>query len=179
MLGPRAVAGLADTFGLDRRAMAARQPRHRAVFSRTRRMLLPVGQAGWKKWNTRPSAAPEERSSPDASTRMMTASRQRFGLASPCSDPRTAVRACRARPLAVDPWRAPTDQPVEPNLEDLVRQSRGAMSERDSAAADLRDRLLALAGRAEALGAAMDFQPLYKPERHLYAIGIELEPGSA
>ena len=46
-----------------------------------------------------------------------------------------------------------------------------------SAASGLRDRLLNLANRAEALGAAMDFRPLYKPERHLYAIGANLGHG--
>jgi cyclic beta-1,2-glucan synthetase len=41
----------------------------------------------------------------------------------------------------------------------------------------LRDRLGELACRAEALGAAMDFRPLYKPDRHLYAIGANLTQG--
>ena len=47
-----------------------------------------------------------------------------------------------------------------------------------SAASRLRDRLFNLANRAEALGAAMDFRPLYKPERHLYAIGANLVHGN-
>jgi cyclic beta-1,2-glucan synthetase len=47
-----------------------------------------------------------------------------------------------------------------------------------SAASGLRDRLHNLANRAEALGAAMDFRPLYKPERHLYAIGANLGHGN-
>ena len=42
----------------------------------------------------------------------------------------------------------------------------------------LRDRLLELSDCAEALAAAMDFQPLYKPERHLYAIGANLGHGN-
>lgn len=46
-----------------------------------------------------------------------------------------------------------------------------------SSAADLLDRLRSLIGRAEAMGAAMDFRPLYKPDRHLYAIGINLSQG--
>jgi cyclic beta-1,2-glucan synthetase len=46
-----------------------------------------------------------------------------------------------------------------------------------NAAANLRDRLLNLIKRARALGAAMEFRPLYKPERHLYAIGANLDQG--
>jgi cyclic beta-1,2-glucan synthetase len=46
-----------------------------------------------------------------------------------------------------------------------------------SAATGLRASLLDLANRAEALGAAMDFRPLYKPERHLFAIGANLSQG--
>ena len=46
-----------------------------------------------------------------------------------------------------------------------------------TAAVRLRDRLLKLIGRAEALAAAMDFRPLYKPDRHLFAIGANLSQG--
>ena len=49
---------------------------------------------------------------------------------------------------------------------------------RASAASRLRERLFNLANRAEALGAAMDFRPLYKRERHLYAIGANLVHGN-
>ena len=41
----------------------------------------------------------------------------------------------------------------------------------------LTERLVSLASRAEALGTAMDFRPLYKPDRHLYAIGANLTQG--
>ena len=47
------------------------------------------------------------------------------------------------------------------------------------AADGLRERLGSLASRAEVLGAAMDFRPLYKPDRHLYSIGINLTQGAA
>ena len=40
--------------------------------------------------------------------------------------------------------------------------------------AELLDRLRRLADRADALAAAMDFRPLYKPDRHLFAIGFNL-----
>ena len=46
-----------------------------------------------------------------------------------------------------------------------------------SAAASLRDRLLKLLDRAEALAAAMDFRPLYRSERHLFAIGANVSQG--
>ena len=45
------------------------------------------------------------------------------------------------------------------------------------AADGLRERLGSLASRAEVLGAAMDFRPLYKPDRHLYSIGANLTQG--
>ena len=48
---------------------------------------------------------------------------------------------------------------------------------KSSSAAELLDRLRKLIDRADALGAAMDFRPLYKPERHLYAIGTNLSQG--
>ena len=47
-----------------------------------------------------------------------------------------------------------------------------------SLASRLRNRLLNLARRAETLGAAIDFRPLYRPERHLYAIGANLVHGN-
>jgi cyclic beta-1,2-glucan synthetase len=46
-----------------------------------------------------------------------------------------------------------------------------------SAAISLHTSLLELANRAEVIGAAMDFRPLYKPERHLFAIGANLSQG--
>jgi cyclic beta-1,2-glucan synthetase len=46
-----------------------------------------------------------------------------------------------------------------------------------STAIDLLGRARNLAARAEALGGAMDFRPLYKPDRHLYAIGCNLVQG--
>ena len=48
---------------------------------------------------------------------------------------------------------------------------------RQSRPAELLDRLRRLADRAEALAAAMDFRPLYRPERHLFAIGFNLVQG--
>ena len=48
---------------------------------------------------------------------------------------------------------------------------------RSSAAADLSGRLRKVADRADALGAAMDFRPLYKTDRHLFAIGCNLAQG--
>ncbi|MDB5352254.1 MAG: cellobiose phosphorylase [Planctomycetota bacterium] len=43
--------------------------------------------------------------------------------------------------------------------------------------ADLRDRLLRLADRAGAFASAMDFKPLYKADRNLFAIGCNLVQG--
>ncbi len=57
--------------------------------------------------------------------------------------------------------------------EDRVGALRAALE--TGAASALRDRLLDLARRAEALADAMDFRPLYKTERHLYAIGANIE----
>ena len=48
---------------------------------------------------------------------------------------------------------------------------------RRSRPAELLDRLRRLADRAEALAAAMDFRPLYRPDRHLFAIGFNLVQG--
>ncbi|MFO0890043.1 MAG: glucoamylase family protein [Isosphaeraceae bacterium] len=46
-----------------------------------------------------------------------------------------------------------------------------------AAADDLRARLLGLADRAEAMARSMDFRPLYKEDRHLYTIGVDLNQG--
>ena len=48
---------------------------------------------------------------------------------------------------------------------------------RESAAADLRDLGLKLAGRADAFAGGMDFAFLYKAERHLFSIGCNLLQG--
>ena len=48
---------------------------------------------------------------------------------------------------------------------------------RDPRPAELLDRLRRLAEPAEALAAAMDFRPLYRPDRHLFAIGFNLAQG--
>jgi cyclic beta-1,2-glucan synthetase len=48
---------------------------------------------------------------------------------------------------------------------------------RSSKAAEWRDRLHTLAGRAETLAASMDFRPLYRPDRNLFAIGFNLTQG--
>ena len=44
-------------------------------------------------------------------------------------------------------------------------------------AAEWLNRLRRLADAAEALAAAMDFRPLYRPDRHLFAIGFNLAQG--
>jgi cyclic beta-1,2-glucan synthetase len=49
---------------------------------------------------------------------------------------------------------------------------------RGSSAADWHGRLGRLEGRAEALAARMDFRPLYKADRNLFAIGCNLAQGS-
>ena len=46
-----------------------------------------------------------------------------------------------------------------------------------SRSAELRARLRHLAGRAEALASAMDFRPLYRPDRHLFTIGFNVAQG--
>jgi cyclic beta-1,2-glucan synthetase len=77
------------------------------------------------------------------------------------------------------------------SLEELARRARNLLdttSERGpeeatgpspegGTASALADRLRSLAQRAEAMAARMDFRPLYKPERHLYAIGVDLSRG--
>ena len=74
------------------------------------------------------------------------------------------IQERRSELAALAPWLSipgeGTDQLVEPNLEDLVRESPGG-DERAGfrRAADLRDRLLALAGRADALGRRWTFSP--------------------
>ena len=83
------------------------------------------------------------------------------------------------------------------SLDDLADRSSGAieLSDRETmtarliamdgaalratAASTLRDRLLSSSDRAEALAAAMDFRPLYRPDRHLFAIGANLAKASS
>ena len=48
---------------------------------------------------------------------------------------------------------------------------------RESRSADWPDRLRRLADRAETLAAGMDFRPLYRPDRNLFAIGFSLAQG--
>jgi cyclic beta-1,2-glucan synthetase len=48
---------------------------------------------------------------------------------------------------------------------------------RQSGSAELLDRLMRLIDRAETLSAGMDFTPLYRPERHLFAIGFNVAQG--
>ena len=52
-----------------------------------------------------------------------------------------------------------------------------AQALRDSTAAELLGEARQLTVRAESHAAAMDFRPLYKPDRHLYAIGCNLVQG--
>jgi cyclic beta-1,2-glucan synthetase len=52
-----------------------------------------------------------------------------------------------------------------------------ALAVRDSTAAELFDQARHLIVRAEAHAGAMDFLPLYKPDRHLFAIGCNLVQG--
>ena len=51
------------------------------------------------------------------------------------------------------------------------------MAVRDSTAAELLAEARSSTVRAEGHAAAMDFRPLYKPDRHLYAIGCNLVQG--
>ena len=48
---------------------------------------------------------------------------------------------------------------------------------RQSHSAEMLKRIRRLVDRAEALAAAMDFRPLYRPERHLFAIGFNVLQG--
>ncbi|MHC5544453.1 glucoamylase family protein, partial [Singulisphaera rosea] len=69
----------------------------------------------------------------------------------------------------LDDW--PSDDPSRSAVTGLVEGVR------DSIETSLRSRLLILADRADALAAGMEFRPLYKPDRHLYAIGCNLVQG--
>src|SRR5262249_31697381 len=62
-----------------------------------------------------------------------------------------------------------------PDEADWLR--RLAESVNASSAGPLLARYRRLAGRAEALAAAMDFRFLYKPDRHLFAIGYNVPQG--
>ena len=48
---------------------------------------------------------------------------------------------------------------------------------RESKAAEWLDRLRRLADRAESLAATMDFRPLFRTDRNLFAIGFNLAQG--
>jgi len=78
---------------------------------------------------------------------------------------------------------APPDALLE-ELEELMRRGQAdptlvqvTYELRESNASDILARLQSLADRATALAAGMDFRPLYKPERHLFAIGCNLVQG--
>jgi cyclic beta-1,2-glucan synthetase len=64
---------------------------------------------------------------------------------------------------------------AEPAVAEGLRAIAAAV--RDPRPAALLDRLHRLADSAEALAEAMDFRPLYRPERHLFAIGFNLVQG--
>jgi cyclic beta-1,2-glucan synthetase len=92
----------------------------------------------------------------------------RADLVAPTS---AAVLAERVEALAVELEALAAAQPAGEGL----RQVAAAF--RRSSVPALRSRLLRLAERAQALGDAMEFRPLYKPDRHLYAIGCNLVQG--
>ena len=175
VLGPRVVDGLADTFDL-----IAGPWRHGSSGVDRLFQNPPNALTGWTRWLeemekeasallegilARGSAQDDDGAEAEVWARALLAQ----------------VQERRSELAALAPWLSDpgerTDPPQEPSLEDLVRESRGASGERHFVAAELRDRLIALAGRAEALGTAIDFRPLYKQERHLYAIGMNLSQG--
>ncbi len=75
---------------------------------------------------------------------------------------------CRARPRW-SPWRP------EPAVAEGLRAIVAAL--RDPRPAELLGRLRRLADSAEAMAEAMDFRPLYRSDRHLFAIGFNLVQG--
>ncbi|QEH38872.1 N,N'-diacetylchitobiose phosphorylase [Aquisphaera giovannonii] len=158
IVGPALADGLADTFGLvgDDRARLA--PGIDALLREA-----PAGAAAWASWLER-----FEREASALSDRLAAGREEGEG-----DEPGSPAHwAGRLRAMAAE-RRA--------ELDALMAAAGGAG---DAAAIPtagealgLRDRLLGLIGRAEALAAAMDFRPLYKTERHLYAIGANLAQG--
>jgi cyclic beta-1,2-glucan synthetase len=92
----------------------------------------------------------------------------RAELLSPASLAVTADRTDRMLGELAQLARSIPDAAETKTLIAAVRRSRSA---------DLLGRLRRLVDRAEALAAAMDFRPLYRPDRHLFSIGFNVAQG--
>ncbi|WP_165228403.1 GH36-type glycosyl hydrolase domain-containing protein [Aquisphaera insulae] len=152
IVGPSLRAGLADTFGLVGDDRAGLAPAIDAL------LREEPSDAGWASWL--------DRFEQEASALAARLAAGRDGDDDPGSPARWANRllslAAERRAELAALGAAPGGDAKIPAAGDLH---------------DLRDRLLGLIGRADALAAAMDFRPLYKTERHLYAIGANLAQG--
>jgi cyclic beta-1,2-glucan synthetase len=94
----------------------------------------------------------------------------------------TALNEQLARPSGVATIAARVTSWAE-EIEDLAVSSESpalhviAGEMRASRAADVVKRIRRLVERIDAFAAGMDFKPLYRPERHLFSIGVNLEKG--
>ncbi len=113
----------------------------------------------WLDYAKGESGSPETVARRQALQSMLAHSRSLIELAAPPAS------------LLEDLEKAIAEKPADTTLSRLLNGLR------QSIAANLLTRLRSLDGRATALASGMDFRPLYKPERHLFAIGYNLVQG--
>jgi cyclic beta-1,2-glucan synthetase len=96
------------------------------------------------------------------------------------ADDGTVLESQLCRPLAlstiaarIDAWAAAVEGLAARSDSAALRAIAGQM--RDSRAAELVRRIRRLIERADALASGMNFKPLFRPDRHLFAIGLNLE----
>ncbi|AMV40689.1 glucoamylase family protein [Planctomyces sp. SH-PL62] len=169
VVGPAAAEGLDDALNLALEAGAADASRLKALLG------SPPADAdlpGWASWLARVEEEAERfeaaiGAGPEHSQGDLAAART-WGrkLLEQARDHRRHLDALTA---GVELAGATDPDATVPTLRALAASS--------PAAAALAGRLADLADRADAMGREMDFRPLYKKERHLYAIGCDLSQG--
>jgi cyclic beta-1,2-glucan synthetase len=94
-----------------------------------------------------------------------------------------AIRADLLSPASVAATAGKTDRllaelaKLTESIPDAAEFKALSAAVRQSNSAEILNRIGRLVDRAEALAAAMDFRPLYRPERHLFAIGFNVAQG--
>jgi len=160
VVGPAVADGMADALGLALEGGGLDGSRLAALLD-----APPADPSGWASWLAR---AEEEAARLDAEA----------AAASPAGGDPSGARAWTRKLLeqARDHRRHLEALAVGVDLGPEV-PTLAALAKASPAAAELAGRLASLADRADAIGRAMDFRPLYKKERHLFAIGCDLAQG--
>ncbi|MDG3007912.1 GH36-type glycosyl hydrolase domain-containing protein [Paludisphaera mucosa] len=163
IVGPAVAEGLADALNLALEVGGLDASRLRALLD-----APPADVPGWRSWLDRVEAEAERLNDAVAAE----AGRREGDFAAAKIWGRKLLEQVRDHRRQLDALTGGEAFPAgaaAPTLKTLAASR--------PAAAVLAGRLSALADRADAMGREMDFRPLYKKEKHLYAIGCNLSQG--